>query len=221
MLPYRKNLREVAKNYARYSKYGGNLKVQKRRHSSPGISWLATNPCAFCRVSGRPIHADVEPAANARNRDHVWITVDAPGPKHVRVAINTFSNRNFEAGFDGRIRLGLVRETWEALPTEDFLPHPGLSYGEIESRHNVFYEHFAKVDLERLLIQKARKAVWLEAWGEAYLQIGRGIHQIHSRAASCVVREHLENQDGALRFYFTNGEAELYSEMLLFKFCGQ
>lgn len=194
--------------------------MQKNRKSS-SLSWLASNPCAFCRVSGRILHVDVEPASNARNRDHIWITVDAPGPKHVRVAINTFSNRNFESGFDGRVRVGLIREEWTTMPEEDFAPASGLSYAELESRHNVFYEHFAKLDLERLLIKKTRLAVWIEAWGDAYLQARRGIHQIHSRAASCAVSENLANRDGALRLYFRNGDAALYSEMLLFKFCGQ
>jgi hypothetical protein len=58
----------------------------------------------------------------------------------------------------------------------------------------------------------------IEVWGAPYYRDLPGIHQIHSRRASCGVGESREGIDGALRFYFREGNR---SELLLFKFCGQ
>lgn len=72
--------------------------------------------------------------------------------------------------------------------------------------------------LEDLLSDKCGRAIFLEVWGAFYLRAGLGIHQIHSRRASCRVRTDYVGRDGAIRFSYRENSA---TEMLLFKFCGQ
>ena len=75
-----------------------------------------------------------------------------------------------------------------------------------------------RVFLEQMLLDRAHQAVLLEAWGTPYQRELPGIHQIHSRMASCAIPVSVEGRDGALRFYF---QEERRMEMLLFTFCGQ
>ena len=63
----------------------------------------------------------------------------------------------------------------------------------------------------------ARAALRIEAWGELYRAQHLGLHQIHSRRASCAVKTDLIGRDGAIRFYLRDGKAEMF----LFKYCGQ
>ena len=68
------------------------------------------------------------------------------------------------------------------------------------------------------MIEKLNRSLLIEGWGEFYLRVHSGIHQVHSRRASRAVPADYPERDGAIRFYFKqNGLAEL----LLFKFCGQ
>ena len=57
----------------------------------------------------------------------------------VVVAINTLSKRNRDAGFDERLRAGILRETWEALPERGAEAWPGFNYAEIEERANIYF----------------------------------------------------------------------------------
>ncbi len=88
----------------------------------------------------------------------------------------------------------------------------------IESATNVFYETLDRREVELLLIEKASAAAHVEAWGQYHAGPRAGLHQIHSRRASCAVPEDLLGQDGAVKFCFERDGA---AEMLLLKFCGQ
>ncbi|HEX8078230.1 MAG TPA: hypothetical protein VF511_10490 [Chthoniobacterales bacterium] len=94
---------------------------------------------------------------------------------------------------------------------------PGLDYRAIEHSYSVTYIEYGREPFEVLLMDKARGAVFIEAWGELYVRTHVGIHQVHSMRASCSVPRDLLGRDGAIRFYFNTGKAEL----LLFKYCGQ
>lgn len=181
---------------------------------------MALDPFAapFLHAVGNELQATVEIHPNPEHIDHVWISMDVGRRDRLTVSINTFSRLNHDAGFDARVRLGLLREPWALLPGRGVTEHAGLDYGNIESAANVFYEHYAREALEDLLLHTAQRAILLEAWGTPYSNRHRpGLHQIHSRRASCAVAEDIRHHDGALRFYFSDHT----SVWFLFKFCGQ
>ena len=170
------------------------------------------------RVVGGELAARVEEHPNPDYVDHVWILMNA-GALRPLVSINTLSKRNRDAGFDSRIRLGRIRGHWETLPQRGIEAVDRLDYADIEAKHSVFYEFYERRELEEILITTARQAVLLEVWGAPYHMRHRiGIHQVHSRRASCAVPEDIRGLDGALRFYFS---ADRETQMFLFKFCGQ
>ena len=173
----------------------------------------------FLQAVGTDLHASVEVHPNPLHIDHVWISMDAGQGPRLTVSINTFSRRNHDAGFDPRVRLGLHRDTWEFLPLRGVTLWEGFDYTAEESRSNIFYEHYARESLEEFLLTSAREAISLEAWGSPYhRRRGQpGLHQIHSRRASCAVGEDIRHRDGGLRFFF----ADHTSVLCLFKFCGQ
>jgi hypothetical protein len=177
---------------------------------------LARKP--FAHVVGDSLRAQVEDASEEHKVDHVWITMDPGCGFRVLVSVNTFSWKNHVAGFDGRVRLAMVRGTWEDLPPRVAESSEGFSYEDWESRHNIYFEIYEKEDLEATLLEKSSRARLLEVWGTPYHRNRTGLHQIHSRKASCAVPVAIPHRDGALRFYFQEGRR---SELLLFKFCGQ
>ncbi len=115
------------------------------------------------------------------------------------------------------MRLGVVAAPWTQLPESGVFPAGRLDYGELERAQAIVYRDMERPDLEKMLHQKTERAIWVEAWGALYLRDRLGIHQVHSRRASCSVRSDHVGRDGAVRFYFP-GQT---SEMLLFKYCGQ
>jgi hypothetical protein len=135
----------------------------------------------------------------------------------LRIALSTHSRQNAAAGFDPRIRIGLVASVWKDLPAAGMLKSPGLDYRQIEVESGVTYTEYTRPALEALLIDQARRAIFIEAWGELYVRTHIGIHQVHSMRASCSVLRDFVGRDGAIRFYFPDGTTEL----LLFKYCGQ
>ena len=184
--------------------------VRRRRdpflHLLPGADLV--------RAVGRVLGAEVEKSANPDAIDHVWIRMDIGG--EILVSINTLSNRNRLAGFDARVRVGLVRGKWSVLPAVGAEVCERMDYTDIEAMTNVFFEHYERADLEKLLLDCCAEARVLEVWGAPYRHRLQGIHQVHSRRASCAVSEDIVGSDGALKFYF-----EKETLLLLFKFCGQ
>jgi len=172
----------------------------------------------FVHVVGDSLQAQVEDADEEHKVDHVWITIDPGLPFRLLLAVNTLSTKNRDAGFDPRLRIGLVRGEWELLPPRGVQPCDGFDYGEIEKANNVYYEPHEKEDMEAILLDASARAVMLEAWGTPYHRHRTGLHQIHSRRASCAVAREIFNRDGALRFYYPGHQT---TELFLFKFCGQ
>jgi hypothetical protein len=175
---------------------------------------------SLARACGIPVTVEVEQDPDPERIDHVWIEIDCGSAGLLLGAVNTWSRRNAMAGFDPRVRLGLLRDPWEKLPAIGLFPSSGLDYAEKESRANIYYEVFEQRPLEQLLIEKAKASVVIEMWGQFYSRKRPGIHQIHSRRASSAVSEDLIGHDGALKFYFENLNTRT-SETLLLKFCGQ
>lgn len=168
---------------------------------------------------GGNLHARAEHHHDPAHIDHVWIHMQAGDAGLVQVSVNTSSRRNLLAGFDPRVRVGVIPGTWEELPPRGFEPFPRFDYAEQERDTNVYFEHFERQALEELLITTTEKACLLEAWGAPYQHPQNpGLHQIHSRRASCAVAEDIRFHDGALRFYFSEKKKSM---LFLFKFCGQ
>jgi len=169
------------------------------------------------RVVGKPIQIEIEDHVEETRIDHVWIDIEAGDEQgFFRIALNTWSRGSFASGFDPRIRVARVSSTWTDLPTIGIFPSEGLDYSAIETGNNDF-QPVERTALEQLLIEKFESAILIEVWGELYERGHRGLHQVHSRRASAVVRTDYVGRDGAVCFYHENTE----TEMLLFKFFGQ
>lgn len=170
-------------------------------------------------ISGDVVTARIEDTAQPENIDHVWFSVDIGSRLPVEVSINTRSLKNALAGFDPRIRAGVVRGSWSVLPGRGVRAMPeGFEYAVVEQSENVFYEHLARSQMEDLLVTTSERCLRLEVWGMPYHHRRPGIHQIHSRRSSCAVASNVVGFDGGLKFYFAEQHA---TEMWMFKFCGQ
>jgi len=180
--------------------------------------WLPALAAPYVHAVGDELRARVEEHRDPLLVDHVWITMDAGIAEPVMVSINTVSRRNREAGFDDRIRLGTLRGTWSSLPPRGFAACHGRNYADLEKGTNIFFEHADRKTMEDFLIGTVHRAIRLEVWGTPYHRRTKpGIHQIHSRRASCAVAEDIVNRDGLLQFYFEDNTTLL----VLLKFCGQ
>jgi hypothetical protein len=168
-------------------------------------------------AAGVPIAFAAEIDRVPANIDHFWITIRTSDTDSLRIALSTYSRQNAAAGFDPRMRIGLVASPWTELPAAGLLPSPGLDYRVIEAATPVTYVEYERPALEALLAENAGRSLFVEAWGELYIRTHLGLHQIHSRRASCSVLSNYVGRDGAIRFYFPDATAV----MLLFKYCGQ
>jgi hypothetical protein len=172
----------------------------------------------FVHVAGVPIAFAAETDPVPSNIDHFWITIGMGGGEPIRIALSTHSRQNAAAGFDPRVRVGIVASAWRELPATGMIGCRGLDYREIEAAGPVTYIDYERPALETLLAEKAGRALFIEAWGELYVRNHLGIHQVHSRRASCSVLQDYKGRDGALRLYYGDSAT---AEMLLFKYCGQ
>lgn len=150
--------------------------------------------------------------------DHVWLTLDVGRGVEMQASLNTLSRRNRDAGFEPRIRVGILRSTWEKLPAPGVYETGPHDYSSVEAEANIFYEYYDQKQMEVLFAEKTRDALLVEVWGDIYARHHFGIHQIHSRRTSCAVEEDIKGRDGAVKFYYAKENA---CELLLFKFCGQ
>lgn len=186
-------------------------------HRPPPAGWPSQAP--LVRVVGAVRHARIEPSLREADIDHVWLTIEAGIACPIEVAVNTLSRRNRDAGFDARVRLGRKREPWIDLPALAVEPIERFSYAEKEARANFFYETPDRPELEKILLDTAANCLRVEVIGAPYHRRPLvGLHQIHSRRASCAVAEDIDGRDGALKFWLPFPR-EIH--WLFFKFCGQ
>jgi len=174
-------------------------------------------------VVGDHVKADIE-GGRSDSRDHVWISLDPGLSVRVTVSVNTFSIRNGDAGFDPRVRLGILRGSWTSLPERGISECGRFRYEEIPGFGSVEFVPTERSLLERGILERVQRTRLLEVWGTPYHREAPGIHNIHSRRGSCAMPESLDGRDGALRFYFGGGEGSGesgWTETLLLKFCGQ
>lgn len=171
----------------------------------------------YVRAVGIPHHVEVEPERDPSRIDHIWLTIEVPPVGRLTVAINTLSLINLSAGFDPRVRMGIVTSTFKEKPAPLLQDHAPLDYTVLESMHEINFEPYEPEKIEDLLIRKCNAAVRAEVWGDLYIREHLGIHQVHSRRASCAVERDFIGRDGGIRLYYREG----FAELLLFKFCGQ
>jgi len=179
---------------------------------------IRTSPPKFVHLVGVPYVVQAEQSEDPSRLDHVWLTLEVPPFGRLRVAINTLSRLNRDAGFDARVRVGIIRGKYGEKPNTGLEEFPGFDYAKIEAKEKVAYEFYERDPLSELLMTKAKTAIRAEVWGELYARDHIGLHQIHSRRASSAVKLDLKNRDGALKLYFSEDNT---AELFLFKFCGQ
>jgi hypothetical protein len=135
----------------------------------------------------------------------------------LRITLNTSSLRNRDLGFDSRISVGILESSWSQLPVADVVTSEPFDYATIAAPDTVRFQQYERTALESRIAQEVDRALFVEGWGELYVRGHSGIHQVHSRRASHAFKTDYLGRDGAVRFYFKEGRAE----MLLFKFYGQ
>lgn len=172
----------------------------------------------YVRLAGEIVSAVAENHPDPQKNDHVWINLRAGAAGELQISVSTASRPSAVAGFDPRVRLAILPSTWRVLPPPGAALAEGLDYRALTATNpELRFVAQSRPELEKLLLEKARSAVFAEAWGEFYLRGHPGVHQIHSRRASSAVPRDLVGQDGALQFYFPENRREL----LLFQFAGQ
>ena len=186
---------------------------QPSRHVYGGL-----NHGELVHVAGTPIAFAAEIDRVAANIDHFWITIGIGIGEPIRIALSTHSRQNAAAGFDPRMRVGIISSIWQKLPVAGLVKSTCLDYHTLEAASPVTYLEYERPALELLLTEKITRAIFIEAWGELYVRTHVGIHQVHSMRASCSVPRDYIGRDGAIRFYFAEGAR---TELLLFKYCGQ
>ena len=192
-------------------------RLPHRRRQQTRRDYLGLNQGDLVHLAGTPVAFAAEIDRVPANIDHFWITIGIGADKPIRVALSTQSRKNAAAGFDPRMRVGLIASTWRELPAAGLSKSPCLDYQSLEAATTVAYVEYGRPEMELLLTDKTKRASFIEAWGELYVRVDVGIHQVHGMRASCSVARDLIGRDGAIRFYFPDGTAE----MLLFKYCGQ
>ncbi len=171
------------------------------------------------RACGRSLDAATERHPNPEKIDHLMVRLDVAGAE-LTLSLNTRSFRNRAAGFDDRVWIALPTERMAEQPQMGLQPSALLNYEVIEARAEepVVYIPMHREAAEKTLRDAVLGASLVEAWGLLYTKRGLGLHQIHSRRASCGVAEDLRGRDGGLRVTSASGQFQTW---VLLKFCGQ
>jgi hypothetical protein len=179
---------------------------------------IRTTPPKFVHVIGVPYSVELEIANEPERVDHVWLTLEVPPFGRLRAAINTLSRISRDAGFDERVRVAIVPTPYVEKPMPGLREDGGQDYRKLEAAFPVTYVAYQPEALAELLMERGKKAVRAEIWGDLYAKEHLGIHQIHSRRKSNAVATDIRNRDGALKLYYAEDNL---SELFLFKFDGQ
>ncbi|MBJ7326985.1 MAG: hypothetical protein JHC52_06535 [Chthoniobacterales bacterium] len=170
------------------------------------------------RVVGAVLKFEVEASTREENVDHCYVSVDAGLSSPITLSLNTLSFRNRVAGHDPRVRLATLVWRWTHLPARGLYPLEFFDYETVELLENVEFRGLERSAMEEYFAMRCANCRRIEAWGVAYQRAHPGLHQIHSRRGSEAVAEDLRGRDGAVRFYFDEGQRV---ELALLKFSGQ
>jgi hypothetical protein len=103
---------------------------------------------------GKPIEFAVETNSDPMKIDHFWITIEAGRIGALRIALSTYSAKQAQAGFDPRMRVGIVALIWTELPNAGLFKCAGLDYRKIEASHPITYAEYERDALVQLLSEK-------------------------------------------------------------------
>ena len=191
---------------------------ERRRSREDWVCHIfASGDSLYAHVVGTLTKVEMEVSGSPDRSDHVLLTLDVPPCGPVLLSVNTLSRLNRNANFDAHVRVAIVKTSYAGMPEPFIEEAMGLDYATVEAQFHPRWESYERDPLAELLMARARAALRIEAWGEIYRAQHLGLHQIHSRRASCAVKTDIIGHDGALRFYLRDGHAEMF----LFKFCGQ
>jgi hypothetical protein len=95
-------------------------------------AYLGLSHGDLVHLVGSPIAFAAEIDRIPANIDHFWITIDLAKSEPIRVSLSTHSRQNAAAGFDPRIRVGIIASSWSELPAAGVVKSPGLDYRTIE-----------------------------------------------------------------------------------------
>lgn len=179
---------------------------------------IRTSPPKFVHVIGVPYAVDREAAEDPANSDRLWLTIEAPPFGRLRASVNTTSHLSRDAGHDPRVRVAIVKSTWDEKPNPGLSEDKGQNYAKIETAFGATYEAMERDALADLLVERAKRAVRAEVWGDLFAKEHLGVRQLHCRRTSSAVPTDLRNHDGALKLYYADGNS---AELFLFKFAGQ
>ncbi len=172
----------------------------------------------YVSVAGEIASVVVEREIDERKVDHVWIDVRAGESGRLQISLSTCSRQSRAAGFDPRVRIGLITSAWTELPLAGVHVATPLDYAILEGAHEIQYRTYERKEVEQLILERTDRALFAEAFGEFYVRSRMGVHQIHSRRGSFAVPEDHVGRDGALQLYYHDPNVR---ETLLFKFAGQ
>jgi hypothetical protein len=179
---------------------------------------IRTAPPKFVHVTGVPYTVEAEASDDPEKLDRVWMTLEVPSYGRIRASINTTSLLSKEAGKDPRVLMSILPSTWTDKPETGLVECEGQSYATLEAAVPLHYEAYEQSALCSLLVEKMKKAVRAEVWGDLYAKDHLGVRQIHCRRESGAVPADLKNRDGALKLYYAQ---ENLAELFLFKFTAQ
>ncbi len=126
-----------------------------------GAPYLGLNHGDIVHAAGTPIAFAAEIDRVPANIDHFWITIGLGTGDPIRVALSTHSRQNAAAGFDPRLRLGIVASTWTGIaagpvwrsrPASIIARSDSRFTGKLTSNTNGPHS-------KRLLAEKAERAV--------------------------------------------------------------
>ena len=194
-----------------------NHRERRRSREDWVCQIFAAGTPLYAHVVGTLTKVEMEVSGVPDRADHVLLTLDVTPCGPVLLSVNTLSRLNRNANFDPRVSVAIVKTSYAGMPEPFIEEAMGLDYATVEAQFHPRWESYERDPLAELLMARARAALRIEAWGEIYRAQHLGLHQIHSRRASCAVKTDVIGHDGALRFYLPEGRAEMF----LFKFCGQ
>ena len=169
-------------------------------------------------MAGDIVKCEIENSHRDENVDHIYLTVDAGLQTPIVLSLNTLSFRSRISGYDPRIRIGTLEGYWTRLPSRGLYPLEFFDYDTADLIGHVAYRIRDRADMEEFFTLRCGNCRRIEAGGSPFARTSPGLHQIHSRRASAAVPLDMRGHDGAVRFYYDEGQR---TELVLMKFCGQ